>query len=235
MINAYPRMYFWAAVFAVLFVLAVFFGIPVVHAQNAAPAAPPVGGEGILDVVRSSVVTGAVSLFGVLLAVVSSYLPAWLKALVDSMTTSEGAKWQGYVSTATGEAFDYARSKLGIAPDKVASWSEKNAVLRFAEEFMVAHYADIVSYVDKNGNGLPDILETALAKIAPSAPVNTPAPIEPEPMAAEQVQGLMSTGPVRRGVTKTPDALAEARRVAAPFQSPAAKSKLAGSRAMGSA
>lgn len=204
MIQAYPRIYAWAAIVTVLIVVAASFGLAsIAHAQDAAPAAPPVGIEGILAIIGNSAATGLATLLTLIVGYFSPSLPAWLRSIIERNTTEEANKWEAYVTTAANSAFAYAQAKY-LSPEKIETYEQRADFLGYAINFINAHHDDIVAFADKNGNGVIDILESRLAKMAPNMPAPpVTSPADPEPVTLTQAQSLMG-GPVRRGVTPKP-------------------------------
>jgi len=208
MIQAYLKPYAWAAIITVLLVLAVCFGISTIaHAQESAPAAPPVGAEGILALIINSGTAAIVAVVGLIFSYLAPAIlknvPEWIASSIDVKRATEALNWEPYVTSASHSAFEYAAAKLGITPDKINTYEQRADFLGWAINFINAHHDDIVAWSDKNGNGVIDILESRLASMAPNMPAPQVTSPAEEPVTLTQAQSLMG-GPVRRAVTPKP-------------------------------
>ena len=175
------RMFYARALFALCFVgfviLVAFAGVaaaqetgPVTVDQIAAPVAEE-GYTGIAGLANTAL-TGLASGLALLIAAVVTRLwnmiPVWAQAAIDKMTTTDSKEWRENVREAAYDALMHATVKLKIDPKSIQSWEEKNAFLSLAGQFITRFDPDIKALVDKDGDGIPDILEIALAKIAPN-------------------------------------------------------------------
>lgn len=170
------RMFYARAFFALLCVfflafLTAFAGVTVAFAADAAPADPePVQGivsdwaalvSSSMQAVLMTVLAGASAIFA------RFHLPAFLTGMVDYLTTTEAAKWEAYTQTALDKARGYAENQLlarfGLTPDKIKDAEQKSAFLGFAMSYLSRFNGDIIAYVDKDRNGVIDLLETHLS------------------------------------------------------------------------
>ncbi|HAH10831.1 MAG TPA: hypothetical protein DCL48_12105 [Alphaproteobacteria bacterium] len=200
-------MFYARALFALCFIGLVFMTAfaGVAMAQEAGPVtvdqiAAPVADEGYTGIagLANTALTGLASGLALLIAAVVTRLwnmfPVWAQAAIDKMTTTDSKEWRENVREAAYDALMHATVKLKIDPKSIQSWEEKSAFLTLAGQFITRFDPDIKALVDKDGDGIPDILEIALAKIAPNtAMIGKPelaqgfmAAVDPQPRAAKR-------------------------------------------------
>jgi len=162
-----------------------------------------------IALIRDSLIAAILTVIAGVMSWGSTKLPAWLKAIIDKITTSEALNWEEYVSAALTKAFDVAAAKVGVDADSLETMEQKADFLGTAVGTLRKYNKDIVSYLDKDANGVIDLVELELlkrgapAKLFEVAPV--PFPVPPAPQAA---MGFMEA-PQRRAVTpKSPKAMA---------------------------
>lgn len=183
--------YMRALSLATLLVLLIIATMGVALAQDAAPAVAPTGWEASIALVRDSFIAALIAVVSGAIAWLSRKADAWLGGRIDLNATMDALQWEQYLREAASNAFAHAQARLGLSPDKIATIEEKTNFLAAAFRFIAKHNDDIVKFADKDGNGVIDILETQLAKIAP----NLPRGAEP---AAAPAMGFMDAEPVRR-------------------------------------
>lgn len=157
-----------------------------------------------IALIRDSLIATILAVIAGVLSWASSKAPAWLKAIIDKATTSEALNWEEYVSAALTKAFDVAAAKVGVDADSLETMEQKADFLGTAVGTLRKYNKDIVAYLDKDANGVIDLVELELlkrgapAKLFPAAdPV--PFPVPPAPQAA---MGFMEAPQPRRGVAK---------------------------------
>ena len=175
------RMFYARALFALCFIvfviLVAFAGVAA--AQEAGPVtvdqiAAPVAEEGYTGIAgfANTALTGLASALALIVTAVITrlwnHIPMWAQAAIDRLTTTDSKEWRENVREAAYDALMHATVKLKIDPKSIQSWEEKNAFLSLAGQFITRFDPDIKALVDKDGDGIPDILEIALAKIAPN-------------------------------------------------------------------
>lgn len=195
------RMFYARALFllAVLFLIAVAFA-GVAFAQDA--AAPAVEDYTGLAGLANSALTGiATALAALVVAVVArlwNMIPEGLRAVIEHIRantslkdTTDTAAWHKSLQDLSHDGVIYAATKLGMDPKSIESWEEKNAFLKMAGAFVGKFDSDIKLLIDKDGDGVPDVVQVALARIAPQT-----VAIAPPAQAAPQT--LMSAPEPRR-------------------------------------
>lgn len=133
-------------------------------AQTVPPAPVDEAGWGawlpFVTLVRESVVAGALTLAGLVAAYFTPKLPNWLRIIFERKETEEANTWEAYVERATRRALSYAEKKIG-PPKGLQSWEEKEGFVAFALGCLRHFNKDIVEFLDKDNNGVLDILEGA--------------------------------------------------------------------------
>lgn len=156
-----------------------------------------------IALIRDSLIATILAVIAGVLSWASSKAPAWLKAVIDKATTSEALNWEEYVSAALTKAFDVAAAKVGVDADSLETMEQKADFLGTAVGTLRKYNKDIVAYLDKDANGVIDLVELELlkrgapAKLFEVAPV--PFPVPPAPQAA---MGFMEAAQPRRAVAK---------------------------------
>lgn len=159
-----------AAGFALLCILFAMVAVQDAFAQtvvSSAPTslAPPAATwEASIALIRDSMIATILAVIAGVISWLSSLAPAWARALIDKATTSEAVNWEDYVSTALGKAFDVAAAKVGATPENLASAEQKADFMGWAVGTLRKYNKDIVSFLDKDGNGVVDLVELELAK-----------------------------------------------------------------------
>lgn len=142
--------------------------------QLAAPAEDYTGIAGLAN----SVLTGIASaLAGLVVAIVArlwNQIPVAVRALIEKVQTTDSKEWRENLREAAYDALVYATIQLKIDPKAIQSWEEKHAFLKLAGEFIERFDPEIKSAIDKDKNGIPDIIDIALAKIAPQTALIAP-------------------------------------------------------------
>lgn len=156
-----------AAALLVLIVLGMVATAAVVFAQEAAPVPAAGGYEAMIGLVRESFTAALMAGATLLLGWFATTIKKWTAGRIDLDSTLEALEWERYVDDASRKSFSYAQIKLGLTPEKLKTEEEKGGFLAWALHYMRSHHEDIVAFADKNGNGVVDILEAQLAKIAP--------------------------------------------------------------------
>lgn len=77
----------------------------------------------------------------------------------DAKETKEGLDWESLIDRIAKKVFNMAAIKVGITPDKIQSFEDKEGFLGWAMYFLRTHHADVAAWLDKNANGIPDFLE----------------------------------------------------------------------------
>lgn len=168
------HFYVRAVALAAFFVLVTLLTAGVALAQDAAPAAAEAP-QDIIGLVFSSLSAGAAALVVAILAVVTKDAPAWVRAIIDSLTTKEAFNWEALLDSALDRAEAYARSKF----DPLKQRNDYvNAMVGFVHTFN----PEIVKWLDKNQNGVIDLIE---ARFPPTS--KRLAPIEPTRRKVEAV------------------------------------------------
>lgn len=122
---------------------------------------------GMIVIMRESFTAALLAVATTALAWFATKIQAWTGGRIDLNETIEAVEWERYVDSAAAKAFAYAQSKAGITPEKLDSLREKDNFLAWALRYIGDHHDDIVSYLDKNGNNVIDVLETRLVGLAP--------------------------------------------------------------------
>ena len=190
---------FWPRFVAlsVLLIIGIALGAGVAMAQDTTGTVPAVEDYTGLAGLANSLLAGiATALAGLIVAVVArlwNMIPVGAQAIIDKLTTTDSKEWRENIREASYDAIVHATAKLKIDPASIKSWEEKNAMLALAGQFINRFDPDIKALIDKDGNGIPDVLEIALAKIAPhTAMIAAPA----------SAQGFMSPPVIERRQVK---------------------------------
>lgn len=207
--DGVARLLLATAILLAFVIAFIFAAMGVAFAQDVV-AVVPTGPAPVDDSWAASIALIKDSLIATILAVIagvlswaSSKAPAWLKAIIDKATTSEALNWEEYVSAALTKAFDVAAAKVGVDADSLETMEQKADFLGTAVGTLRKYNKDIVAYLDKDANGVIDLVELELlkrgapAKLFEVAPV--PFPVPPAPQAA---MGFMEAPTPRRGVAK---------------------------------
>lgn len=204
MTTALYVFYARALLLAVYIVLLILATVGVVFAQDAV-AAPADGGlEGIITLVRDGLIAGVVALVGLALSWVQAKLPAWLSARINLAETAESLDWRKNLQEAITNGITHARIAHQLEPGDIKTWADKSKFIGTVMSFIGRYEQDIVSFFDKDQNGIPDLVEIELAKLAPDTmKVRPPGSPQTPPME----MGFMAEAP--RRVTKTPREMAE--------------------------
>lgn len=173
-------------------------------------AVTPTGPAPVDDSWAASIALIKDSLIATILAVIagvmtwaSSHAPAWLKAIIDKLTTSEAIEWDDHVRLALGNAFDIAAAKVGVTAENLATLEQKADFMSWAVGALRKYNKEIVAFVDKDQNGVIDLVEVELAKRGANPKLFEVAP-DPFPPAPPAQMGFAEITPSpRRGVTKT--------------------------------
>lgn len=178
---------FWPrfVMLGVLLLIGLFLGAGVSLAQEAGPItvdqiAAPVedytGLAGLANSALAGIASALALLIGAIVTRLWNLIPVWAQAVIDKLTTSDSVQWRENIREAALDGLMHATVKLKIDPKSIQSWEEKNAMLALAGQFIERFDPDIKALIDKDGNGIPDVLEIALAKIAPQTALITPPP-----------------------------------------------------------
>lgn len=168
------RMFYARALFALCFFFLVFLvagaGAGVAFAQDAAPAAAPE--PDFLDLIFST--TGAA--IGGLVAMVWAALkpPPWLQAIANALTTKEALNWENLLNSALSRLRDHLKIKITEATDR-------SQAIEVATGFLNTFYPEIVRWLDKDKNGVIDLIEPFLPPEKPG-----PKPLAPLQFTAPQ-------------------------------------------------
>lgn len=199
------RMFYARALFVLCFFFLAFMVAfaGVAFAQDAVtvdqiaapPAVPYTGLAGYADTGLAGLAGGLALTILTAIIRIWNLLPVWVTSNIDLKQTMDSLHWRENIQKAAYDGLIHATIKLKIDPASIKSWEEKNAFLSMAGQFLNRFDPDIKALYDKDGNGIPDVLEIALAKIAPQTAMIAP----PDPMAAPQ--GFMAAPEAsRRGV-----------------------------------
>lgn len=197
------RMFSARALFALCFFFLVFFVAfaGVAFAQEAGPitvdqiAAPAdyTGLAGLANSAFTGIATAIASLVVAIVARVWNLIPEWFRAIIEHVKantslkdTTDTAAWHKSLQELSHDGVILAATKVGLDPKSISSWEEKNAFLKLAGSFVAQFDDDIKAMIDKDGDGVPDVVQVALAKIAPQTATITPPPNLPP------AQGFMS-------------------------------------------
>lgn len=161
-------------------------------AQTVPPVEADAGWAGIFALVRDSLSAALVAIATGGAVWVSTKIQGWTGINFDAKSTMEALNWDGLIKSASENAFAFATSRTGITPENIKSLSDKSAFLNVALSFANRYNPEILAYLDNNHDGVLDILEAQLAKIAPRAPV-TPTVITPPPAPPVASQGFLQT------------------------------------------
>lgn len=168
-------------------------------AQTVPPVAADAGWAGFFALVRDSFSAAIVVIIAGLGTWVSTKIKGWAgdnetakKVQTAATSTLDALNWQALLKSAADDAFASATAKTGITPENITKLSEKSVFLNVALSFANRYNPEILAFLDGNNDGVLDILEAQLAKIAPRAPV-TPAPAMPPPVPPMASQGFLQT------------------------------------------
>lgn len=181
------RLFWPRAVFGLCFfgfvILVAFAGVAA--AQEAGPVtvdqiAAPVAEEGYTGLagLAESALAGAAALLttviGGLLVTLWRQIPEGIRAVIEHVRantslkdTTDTAAWHKSLQDLSHDGILAAAAALGMDPKSIQSYEEKNAFLRLAGSFVGKFDSDIKALIDKDGDGIPDVVQVALAKIAP--------------------------------------------------------------------
>lgn len=174
---------------------------PVTVDQIAAPVAEE-GYTGLAGLAESALAGAAALLttvIGGLLVTLWRQIPEGIRAVIEHVRantslkdTTDTAAWHKSLQDLSQDGILAAAAALGMDPKSIQSYEEKNAFLRLAGAFVGKFDSDIKALIDKDGDGIPDVVQVALAKIAPHT-ITIPKP--------ELAQGFMAAPePQPRGV-----------------------------------
>ena len=159
-----------------------------------------------IALIRDSLIATILAVIAGVISWASAHAPAWLKAIIDKLTTSEAIEWDDHVRIALGNAFDVAAAKVGVTAENLTTLEQKTDFVGWAVGALHKYNKEIVSFVDKDQNGVIDLVELELAKRGADPKLFQAAP-EPEPFTLEPASmGFMAPppAPTRRTVkTKT--------------------------------
>jgi hypothetical protein len=161
-------------------------------AQTVPPVAADAGWAGFFALVRDSLSAALVAIATGAAVWVSTKVQAWTGLHVDAKSTMEALNWEGVIKSAADNAFAFATSRTGITPENIKSLGDKSAFLNVALNFANRYNPEILAFLDGNHDGVLDLLEAQLAKIAPNAPV-TPTQAPPAPVPPMAPQGFLQT------------------------------------------
>ena len=158
MTTVLMHFYARALALAAFFVLVILLTAGVALAQDAAPAAaePP---QDIIGLVFSSLSAGAAALVVAILGVVTRHAPAWVVAIVDSLTTSEAVKWEDLLDRGFARAEAIARARFDPA-------KQRNDYVNAIYGSLSILNPEIVRFLDKDKNGVMDFIEANLKVMA---------------------------------------------------------------------
>lgn len=178
MIRVLTFAFFMLVAFIIALVLAA--GAMAQDVVAVAPTGPaPSGGswQASITLARDTAVAMILAVIAGVVSWGSQHAPAWVKATLDRLTTSEAIEWDDYVRTALNGAFDVAIAKVG-PPEALTSLKDKNEFTSWAIGTLNRFNRDIVDYLDKDGNGVIDLIDAELAKRG-IAPKLLQPPIDP--------------------------------------------------------
>ena len=154
--------------------------------------------------IRDSLIASILAVIAGVISWASTYLPAWLKAIIDKITTSEAVEWDDYVRIAIGNAFDVAAAKVGVTAENLESMEQKADFLGTAVGTLKRYNKDIVAYLDKDANGVIDLVELELMKRGASPKLFEVAPDPfPVPPVTRVAASFMDVAPRRSVKAKT--------------------------------
>lgn len=148
---------------AVFVVIAFSFMIGVALAQDAAPAATETPPD-MIGLVFSSLSAGAAALVVAILGIVTRHAPAWVVAIIDWFTTTDAVKWEDLLDRGLDRAEAFARSKFDPA-------KQRNDYINAMVGFIHTFNPEIVKWLDKNQNGVIDLIEARFPIVKRPAPV----------------------------------------------------------------
>lgn len=181
-----------AAALLVILIMATVATAGLAFAQESAPAAPPVGTEAIIVMIRDSAVAVVLALFSAVMIWARSYLPQWLTSMIDANESRDSDAWEAYKRKVAEDAITFAIAKTGLTPENIKNLEQKQGFIGWATHWFAMNARDILKYYDKDENGVPDFIEVQLRKIAPSLPVTPMPPEAPTIRAAVEAAGFMS-------------------------------------------
>lgn len=156
-----------------------------------------------IALIRDSLITTILAVIAGVISWGSSYAPAWLKAIIDKITTSEAIEWDDHVRIALTNAFDVAAAKVGVTAENLATMEQKADFLSWVVSTLKRYNKEIVSFADKDQNGIIDLVEVELAKRGANPKLFEVAPVPfPVPPAPQAAMGFMEAPQPRRGVAK---------------------------------
>lgn len=207
--DGVARLLLATAILLAFVIAFIFAAMGVAFAQDVV-AVVPTGPAPVDDSWAASIALIKDSLIATILAVIagvmtwaSSHAPAWLKAIIDKLTTSEAIEWDDHVRLALGNAFDIAAAKVGVTAENLATLEQKADFMSWAVGALRKYNKEIVAFVDKDQNGVIDLVEVELAKRGANPKLFEVAP-DPFPPAPPAQMGFAEITPSpRRGVTKT--------------------------------
>lgn len=161
------QFYLRAVTLAACFLIAILFVTGVALAQDAAPTAaePP---QDIIGLVFSSLSAGAAALVVAILGVVTRHAPAWVVAIVDSLTTSEAVKWEDLLDRGFARAEAIARARFDPA-------KQRNDYVNAIYGTLANLNPEIVRFLDKDKNGVIDFIEANLKVMSKRSALPAPA------------------------------------------------------------
>lgn len=164
------RTFYARAIGFALFVLVMLFALAMLAAPAFAQEAPAPAQPDMIDLIFSSAAAAATSLLAVILALIARLLPKWAGPVFDMITTTEAVRWEQYQDAAFDRAEAWARTKFDAIKDR-------NGYVNAVVTFLQAHNRDLMQYVDKNGNGIIDLLEARLPPVEGGKKAAAPDPV----------------------------------------------------------
>lgn len=166
-----------------------------------------------IALIRDSLIATILAVIAGVISWASAHAPAWLRAIIDKLTTSEAIEWDDHVRIALTNAFDIAAAKVGVTPENLESLEQKADFMGWAVGALRKYNKEIVSFADKDQNGIVDLVEIELAKRGANPKLfqvePEPFPLDMPPQAPQAAMGFVGGSQSRR-VQRVPAATPEA-------------------------
>lgn len=132
--------------------------------------------SGILQSIQETIITILTAVITGAAAWLAGKVTVWTNGRIKLDEVVRDSHMEGYARGAVEKAFAFALARAGVSWDAISNVQIKNQVLRFAVDFLLSQYPEVVKWVDKDNNGLIDWVETMLPGWATLPPPATPAP-----------------------------------------------------------
>lgn len=138
-------------------------------AVAAEPEAPGSDFTAIATTVKDTLTAVLIALVTAATGWLSVQLSKWTGGKIKLEDTLRDLHMEDYARRASDKAFAYALKRTGYTWDDLANVQIKSQVLRYATDFLLSQYPEVLKWIDKDNDGVIDFLETLLPSIGRAA------------------------------------------------------------------